>query len=505
MIKQIIIDSFDGGIEDDVRTASANGYACSSHFDVSQPHRLVPLKDMEAEADITGAAIHNYDITDFVYHKYSSGSNLFALGINYNTNTNPAIFEKSGDVITSAFTLSTNSAAATGTAVANSFFEYQQNLYFIRNSNVLVKYARASVTLTATAATFSSSGAPTGKPFHHKKSDIVYVPFSNILSQWNGTAVSDPLTLPTSESITALAEYGTYLAIATSPAGNATTSCKLYIYDMVSSDVTDVITIGEGVVRWMENINGTILIGVSNGDADAGSTFYGNTSRAGIKIYAYAGGQNVTTIKEFVTRNANAHTLTQFTSRKNDVFYFATEILQVNGSTRTQLWVLHKNRYGKWVVEGNALPKNDTVVSNLRGFSRIGDYLWISYDETNTHEVRRSNDATSFTASSLYESQIFTLGDSSTTKKLLGATVMTEPLPTAGQIILQYRKDEATSWTDIFTHTTDDSISHSAINHESTGATLPEFKEIQFRIKSTGGAVITGLKFKVEVLDKDIY
>lgn len=508
MIKQIIIDNFDGGIEDDPRIQSTNGYACSSHFDVSQPHRLIPLKDMEAEADIIGAAIHNYDITDFLYHKYSSGSNLFALGINYNTNSNPAIFEKadSGAPVTSAFTLSTNSASATGTAVANSFFEYQQNLYFIRNSNVLVKYARASTTLTATFATFSSSTAPTGKPFHHKKSDIVYFPFGNVLSQMSGAAVTDPLTLPNTESITALAEWGTYLAIATSPAGGATTSCKLYIYDMVSADVADVVTLGEGVVKWMENINGTIMIGISsmNGALNAA------TEIDNIKIYSYMGGQNVTLVKNLITKRGVIHELYQFASRKNEILYFATKTLNINGTSRTQIWTLHKNRFGKWIVEGNALPKNDTTVSLIRGFAVIGDYLWISFDETNTHEVRRTNDAgsglaTAFTASSLYESQIFNVGDSSTTKKLLGVTVMTEPLPTAGQTVLQYRKDEETSWTDIFTHTTDNSISHSAINIESTGATLPEFKEIQFRIKSTGGAVITGLKFKVEILDKDLY
>jgi len=57
----------------------------------------------------------------------------------------------------------------------------------------------------------------------------------------------------------------------------------------------------------------------------------------------------------------------------------------------------------------------------------------------------------------------------------------------------------------IMTHSTDDAVKHSAINIESTGATLPQFNEIQFRIESTGGAVITGLKFKYEDIDDDLY
>jgi len=82
---------------------------------------------------------------------------------------------------------------------------------------------------------------------------------------------------------------------------------------------------------------------------------------------------------------------------------------------------------------------------------------------------------------------------------------MTDALPAAGQVVLKYRKDEDTSFTTIFTHTTDNSISHDAVNIESSGAQLPEFREIIFRIESTGNAKITGLKFKYDVLPKNAY
>ena len=84
---------------------------------------------------------------------------------------------------------------------------------------------------------------------------------------------------------------------------------------------------------------------------------------------------------------------------------------------------------------------------------------------------------------------------------------MTEPLPTAGQVVIKYRKDEDlnddTTWTTIFTNTTDNSISHDAVNI--SGEVLTQYKEIQFRIESTGGAVITGLKYKYEFIDKQLY
>jgi hypothetical protein len=76
-------------------------------------------------------------------------------------------------------------------------------------------------------------------------------------------------------------------------------------------------------------------------------------------------------------------------------------------------------------------------------------------------------------------------------------------LPADNSIVLKYRKNEETSWTTILTSDTDNAISKSAINI--SGATLPAFKEIQFRIESLGGAILTGLKFKYELIDDDAY
>jgi len=72
-------------------------------------------------------------------------------------------------------------------------------------------------------------------------------------------------------------------------------------------------------------------------------------------------------------------------------------------------------------------------------------------------------------------------------------------------VVLSYKKDGDTSWTQIFSHSTLNSLSHSAVNIESTGVTLPEYREIQFQIQSVGGAVFTGGKAHAEQLDKDIY
>lgn len=72
---------------------------------------------------------------------------------------------------------------------------------------------------------------------------------------------------------------------------------------------------------------------------------------------------------------------------------------------------------------------------------------------------------------------------------------------------MKYKIDEnipSNTWVTVFTHATASSIRHTATNIESTGATLPTYKEIMFRIESTKGAEITGLKFLEETIDDDL-
>jgi formylmethanofuran dehydrogenase subunit D len=91
-------------------------------------------------------------------------------------------------------------------------------------------------------------------------------------------------------------------------------------------------------------------------------------------------------------------------------------------------------------------------------------------------------------------------GDSSKIKGLKSVSVQTVGLPTAGQIVLKYKKDEELTWTTIFTNTTDSSVSHEASNIESTGANLPQFKDIQFRVEATGNAEVIGIRMRYEEL-----
>ena len=88
---------------------------------------------------------------------------------------------------------------------------------------------------------------------------------------------------------------------------------------------------------------------------------------------------------------------------------------------------------------------------------------------------------------------------------------MAEPLPANGQIVLEYKKDAETSFTTLFTWNANDEIYHETVNVESSGAGLPTFREITFRIESVGqtagttgdSAVPIGIKYKWELFNSN--
>ena len=181
----------------------------------------------------------------------------------------------------------------------------------------------------------------------------------------------------------------------------------------------------------------------------------------------------------------------------------------LNGDVRRGIWVT--DSYGKVGLEVVEEEVESASNKSYQCIILIANQWWISHSangSTNRSIIYDdANDSPNYstTLSSVYESLIITGNDSSKKKKLIGVTVFTEPLPTAGQVVLKYRKDEETSFTTIFTHTTANSLSHSAINIESNGDELPEFYEIQLQILSTGGVEITGIRFRYEIIDSDIY
>ena len=81
--KQVTISQkqFFGGIEDDIRKPTANGFSLTRHFDIfSNPQRLTPYRSLETdtETSVSTTDLKQYLVRDFVYA--SASAKLYGLG-----------------------------------------------------------------------------------------------------------------------------------------------------------------------------------------------------------------------------------------------------------------------------------------------------------------------------------------------------------------------------------------------------------------------------------------
>lgn len=162
-------------------------------------------------------------------------------------------------------------------------------------------------------------------------------------------------------------------------------------------------------------------------------------------------------------------------------------------------------------LDGQITKNNFIVLESITGAAAIPD-SYIStfiYSDTNKNTYFLSS-ASTYSAESGAVETFKQDGkekglDASIEKQLNSVSVFFAPLPSGGSVVLKYKKNEDTSWTTIFTHTTANSVEHSAVNIEATGGNLPVFNEIQYRIELLGGAELLGWKHKYTPMTQGNY
>lgn len=343
-----------------------------------------------------------------------------------------------------------------------------------------------------------------GQGLVHSKDDIMYVPYvdangvpkiaKNNANSWTDVAI----TLPAGGYISAICEYGNYLAIAWSPSSVFSNTSKVYLWNRDSSLTTldEKIDFGYGEIKVLEELQGELLA-----VQQISSTLIFNSQ---IIVRRYAGFAGAQEVAKLIGSSATCDVRARKQKKNNRLYFLATITLE--GTKQQGVWSLGRSEEGAYCLSLEHTPNNDTALSGetLRGFFLGGDYVFITYDESGTFAMRKTQQNI-YTQSSTWQSTIIDdedVEDASVYKKLLRVIVTTEPLPTDGQVVVKYRINAESSYTTIFTLTTNDAVGYCATNIESTGANLPEYNEIQFQIISTGGAVPTGFSFQREILDK---
>lgn len=504
-IQTTSIRRFDGGILNDAREQSSTGCRmCTGFNSWSHPFRLTPYRS--TESGDTGASTSQKQAFQLAYRSASTDYRIFGLGVVSGTAKAEVLMKEitttANDLSDGGWTTPNNNQSSTGTTSFDLFAYYYKTglIYGAAAGTHFWAFDTAGGAWDDSSYIVSYTHVAQG--FVHPSDDILYVPYDNKIAYKNGASAWATATaqINTAYYGTSACAYGNLVALGAAPlAGIGNSRVWLWDRDTSTSVFVENIDWGPGVLKVLEEISGD-LVGVS---------FVGGTT-TNIKdrfIFRRYAGQNRSEQLFELECDASSSNDIRISKQKVDGRLFFLMAATIDGEVREGLWSVGKNAQGVWTLNHELTPNNGTALTSgvLKGFIKVGDYTLISYVDNGTYAVSKTDNAATYSATAIRETIKYTNDDSSLKKKLLGVTVMYDPLPTAGSVTLKYKKDEDTSWTTIFTDGTDSAISHSAVNIESTGVPLPEYQEIQFRIESTGGAIITGLDFTSEVIDKRPY
>lgn len=480
------VNNFFGGIEDDIRKVSANGFAITKHFDIfSNPHRLTPYRSLEAdtETSVSSTDLKQYLVRDFVYA--TASAKLYGLG---QTGAGLTKILQKADATTGLWTTPASSEG-NGAVWNESFFEYKDYLWGFQGTTSLFKYGVLSGTPSITNAVATVGATITSVANGLIAADgNAYIAYNNVVVRiaTDTTTITDSAkTVPDTYKITSLANYGNYMAIAASPKASYNGQSKVFIWNLSSDLFQDTLDWGEGDLRVLGNIEG-MLVGITD-------RYLNNSTGAGkgsmiVQVYRDGAPQ---VVKEIFTQALVGKTIPLSKSVKNNRLFWAAKIMtNIAGTEYVEgIWSFgRKNVNYPYAITLDIIDENiDT--DGIQGFGTAANYFFIAHSGDGS--VDKTNDAATYAFTSVYESQILNGGDATLTKQLNVVSVNTAPI-TAGSVTIKYKTNSDTSWTTIGTLSTVGELSRDFYNIESTGADFKTFEEIQFRIESTGGVEVTG-------------
>jgi hypothetical protein len=489
------ITRFDGGIISDDRETNLACYQMIKNFDAhSAKTKITPFRDSE-NGDAASAVnkIQNFcpaEETAGVWKLYGCGVKTGATGTQKIFKIDPAIVGTANwDALTKG-----ESAALAGNFNLFHYYKRKGLLYMtIGNRYVSTCDPLDSASFAENIYDYTKTAAHICQGLTHSKNRIMFFAMDNIvLKNDNDTTFVSCLTIPDNLYITSLSEYGEYLAVFAAPlSGIGNSYC--FLWDMNATTYSEIIDWGSGVAQIGEQVEGK-LIGISYV-----ANYFEN---AKIVFRSYAGGLANTflTLRSETLYGSGYTDLPQAKQKNNNYLYFLMSIT-LNGTKQEGLWKIGRETPDKpFALTFDRAVNNDTALGAgaiLRNFFIYLDYVFISYGTDTAMAMSKTNDQVSYTASSVVETLKIRVSKGKS-GKLMCVGVMTDPLPAGGSIVMKYKKDNDTSYTTIFTHTTLNSLYHDAINHEATGVTLPTFKEISLQIISAGKAIPVGWYYAYE-------
>lgn len=499
----VIINKFDGGHAEDIRTFATSECESSTNFDiVTNPHLLRPFTDPVAETITGGSGVMtDFQVTDVLAVDISGTTKLVGWGRESAASTKASFFTKgSSSDITSAWA-KTVTTGGTDTPIAGTLIEYKGSAYAVSSTSNLIKFT--SGTTYTSIGTIGAVLTQTAKPFVHPEDNIMYLSGglgqAYTVAKYDGSTLStNAITLPSNVTITSFANWGTYLAIACKPtSGVGRSVVYLWGRDTSLTTVQGIIDWGDGALEILENVN-EILVGVS-AIKQVGS--YDTITNYNYQVKVSSGG-SVEVIKDFVVTNTNV--LRHFKAKQYNKLYFGFD-------TDNAIFVCGKNKEGRWYVSKDRYltPTGSTITGVLQNISIVGDILFASYTDGGiAGYLTRTSDST-YAATSTYLSTInpnMPIADRYENKKLVAVQIAYKLNSSSGTVGLGYycENDAGTSGGSLQTIiSTSKSASGDYVTTaqaHSNGTPFLTGREYQFRITSVGDIRIKEVKYKYEKL-----
>lgn len=319
------------------------------------------------------------------------------------------------------------------------------------------------------------------------KDDNGYIFYNNIVVRIypSGTVQDQALKLPTNLKITSACNFGNYMAIGCSPTSIYNGVSKVFLWNLYSPDVQEVIDWGEGELRVLDNVEG-MLVGITD-------RYLNNASGAGrgsMIVQGYSGG-SPQVLKEVFTEKLNGISMPTSKVIKNNRLFFSAKIMTNSAGTEYNegLWSFgRKNSAYQYALSLDYISENINT-SGIQGFGAAGNFFFIAHSADGS--IDKIDDTATYSFTSIYETQIFNFGETEAEKRLDKVKVSFRKMLSGESVTLKYKVDGATSWTTIGTFSTADALSHTFVREEIAGVDFKSGKEFKFQITSTGGAEIT--------------
>ena len=441
------------------------------------------------------------------------GSTVYGIGFDNTTNKDVTLYKW----VTDAFVALTDGTVASGTIrLYAPFFAFMGDyIYFDGGTNFISRWQISTTTMDETwvAHTGGMLGGTAWRGDLYGWCDI-----DNEVYQISDAAVTSMIVIPEDQTVKELIPFGNYLAIVcTASTLSDDGVSRMYLWDGVTTTTfTDIIDIGYGIVEGGDILDGMInvVVGFNNRKGFRIKTYSGGIFQT---VYTYYGRNNLVTDYLYCMPASVVKAYTGF-------LYFMM-VGARPGSTYSSSYEAVLMRYGRNTINetnklsvykslevipivGNTLGilGNDFIISEEVNPAAVVDNSVYAVVYESAYKTRQIVSTTSTYSGQpgAIETSAYSFGDVSKDKQLKAMALQFAPLPATGQITLKYKADAETDWTTVCEETTPDDVFYNVVNVESTGANLPTFNEIAFRVELLGGATLTSFNAKAEELG-DIY